>query len=68
MLFDIRLPIGFIFTIFGVIVSLYGLLSHQNIYDSHSLGININVWWGLVMFIFGTSFLIFAFRKKAKNE
>lgn len=64
MLFDIRLPIGFIFTIFGVIVSLYGLLSNQNIYDYHSLGININVYWGLVMFTFGTSFLIFAFRKK----
>ena len=63
MLFDIRLPIGFIFTIFGVIVSLYGLLSNQNIYDYHSLGININVYWGLVMFTFGTSFLIFAFRK-----
>jgi putative Mn2+ efflux pump MntP len=64
MLFDIRLPIGLIFTIFGAIVSMYGLLSDRALYDQHSFGFNINLWWGLLMFIFGVSMLIYAFRKR----
>jgi len=67
MLFDIRLPIGLIFTIFGIIVSMYGLLTDQALYDQHSFGFNVNLWWGLLMFIFGCSMLIFAFRKKNKQ-
>ncbi len=66
MLFDIRLPIGLIFTIFGAIVSIYGLLIDQSVYDAHSFGVNINMWWGLLMFIFGTTMLSFALRKKEK--
>ena len=64
MLFDIRLPIGLIFTIFGAIVSMYGLLSDPALYEQHSFGININLWWGLLMFVFGTIMLLFAFKKK----
>ena len=67
MLLDIRLPIGLLFTLFGVILSLYGLFSGKEIYDAHSLGININLWWGLLMLIFGLVFLIFA-RKKIETQ
>ncbi len=68
MLFDIRLPIGLIFTIFGMIVSMYGLLSDPALYDKHSFGFNINLWWGLLMFVFGIVMLIFTFRKRSRND
>jgi hypothetical protein len=40
---DIRLPIGLMFTILGVLVGGYGLATRGSaIYVRHSLGININ--------------------------
>ena len=49
---DIRLPIGFLFSIFGVLLIAYGVLSDPAIYQ-RSLGININLEWGIVMLVFG---------------
>jgi hypothetical protein len=63
MLLDIRLPIGLLFTIFGIILTIYGIFSDKQIHDIHSLGININLWWGLLILIFGLIFL-FSVRKK----
>ncbi len=60
---DVRLPIGIMFTLFGAIIAIYGLVSDPSIYQ-RSLDININLWWGLVMLIFGVTFLIMAWRAK----
>jgi hypothetical protein len=49
---DIRLPIGLMFTILGLLLAGYGLVGDKEIY-ARSLGLNINLWWGLVMLIFG---------------
>jgi hypothetical protein len=49
---DLRLPIGLMFSIFGVLLTLFGLVSDQAIY-AQSLGINVNLWWGLVLLGFG---------------
>jgi hypothetical protein len=49
---DIRLPIGFLFSIFGVLLIAYGAMSDPAIYQ-RSLGININLAWGLIMLVFG---------------
>lgn len=54
---DIRLPIGLMFTIFGLLLLALGLLGDRAIYQ-HSLGININLWWGLVMLAFGLIMLL----------
>jgi len=53
MRLDIRIPIGLLFIIFGAILTVYGPLAGQKVYDDHSLGINVNLWWGLVMLAFG---------------
>ena len=53
---DIRLPIGFLFTIFGVLLIAFGALSDKAIY-ARSLGININLEWGVVMLLFGAVML-----------
>jgi hypothetical protein len=59
---DIRVPIGLMFSVFGVILAAYGLLSDRAIY-ARSLGININLAWGVVLLAFGTSMLLFALRR-----
>ena len=47
---DIRLPMGLMFTIIGVIIAGYGIAtSGAEMYNEHSLGININLVWGIVM-------------------
>jgi len=51
--FDIRLPIGFLFVIFGVLLSLFGLVTLQSPIYERSLGLNINLGWGIVMLLFG---------------
>ena len=52
MIFDLRLPIGLMFTIVGVLLTGYGLASDEAIY-ARSLGVNVNLWWGLVLVVFG---------------
>jgi hypothetical protein len=44
---------------------LFGLLSDRAIYD-RSLGINVNLWWGLVLLAFGLVMLRFAIRARRK--
>ncbi len=58
---DIRLPIGFLFAILGAILVAYGLASDPSIYQ-RSLGININLWWGLVLLAFGAIMIGFGRR------
>ena len=62
---DIRMPIGLMFTILGLIISAYGIITVSNteMYQK-SLGININIIMGVIMLIFGLVMLYFARRKK----
>ncbi|HTI06114.1 MAG TPA: hypothetical protein VL549_12400 [Gemmatimonadales bacterium] len=58
---DIRYPIGGMFSIFGVVLIAYGLVSSPAIYE-RSLGINVNLWWGIVLLLFGLVMLWLAHR------
>jgi hypothetical protein len=63
---DIRIPIGLMFSIFGVIITTYGLLTNASdkMYVK-SLGINMNLWMGLGMLAFGLFMLLLVkFAKK----
>ena len=62
---DLRLPIGLMFSIFGVVLVAFGLLSDPAIY-ARSLGINVNLWWGLVLLVFGLVMLTFAIRARGR--
>ena len=42
MKLDLRLPIGLMFTIFGVMLTVFGFASDQAIY-ARSLGINVKI-------------------------
>jgi len=49
---DIRLPIGIIFTLYGAILIIDGAVADPAIFVN-SLGVNIDVWWGAAMLLFG---------------
>jgi membrane-bound ClpP family serine protease len=58
---DVRFPIGGMFTIVGIVLVIYGLVSPAELYQ-RSLGINVNLWWGLVLLVFGGVMLLLAYR------
>ena len=66
MNFDLRLPIGIMFSIFGAILTVFGAVSDKAIYE-RSLGININLYWGIVLLVFGGSMLFLALRGGKKS-
>ncbi|HEY3930762.1 MAG TPA: hypothetical protein VGM58_00150 [Verrucomicrobiae bacterium] len=62
---DIRWPIGFMFTLIGVLLLIFGAATNSNAdMYKHSLGININLIWGIVLLIFGVLMLFGAMRGK----
>lgn len=65
---DIRMPIGLMFTILGVLITIFGIATNpdKGMYVK-SLGFNVNIIMGLLMLVFGIVMLYFA-RKKKKNE
>jgi len=65
---DIRWPIGIIFSIYGVILMIYGLLADTSIFQEKSLGVNIDLWWGLAMLVFGAFMGALAFRATRRSE
>jgi uncharacterized membrane protein len=61
MSLDIRMPIGYFFSLVGTILIVFGLFSDPKIYERHSLGYNVNLWWGMVLLAFGAYMLARAF-------
>lgn len=49
---DLRWPVGLLFTLLGALLVVFGLASDPAIYV-RSLGVNVNLWWGVVMMVFG---------------
>lgn len=57
MVFDVRLPLGLLFSLLGAILLVFGLVSDPAIYRAHSLGVNLNLVWGGVLLAFGLAVL-----------
>jgi hypothetical protein len=66
---DIRIPLGMIFLIIGGIMSIFGLVSRGDagLY-ARSLGVNLNLTWGLIMFAFGLVMFIVGRRQKWQDD
>ena len=58
---DIRLPIGMLFATLGVLLIVFGLLSNASLY-AQSLGINVNLDWGVALLVFGVVMLLLGWR------
>ena len=52
---DLRIPMGLMFLIVGAILTVYGLLTMGSPIYAKSVGMNINLIWGVVMLVFGGS-------------
>jgi hypothetical protein len=58
---DVRVPIGLLFSTIGLALVAYGLVSDPALY-ARTLGINLNLWWGLVLVLFGVTMLFFGWK------
>jgi hypothetical protein len=65
MILDLRIPLGLMFTLTGLLLAIFGLATNNDaaLY-SKSMGINVNFWWGIVMLIFGLTMFLLGRRKQ----
>jgi hypothetical protein len=64
MNFDLRLPIGLMFSFYGVLLVIYGAVTNGQLMYERSLGKNVNLLWGIVLAVFGGLMLFAALRSK----
>ena len=66
---DLRWPIGIMFFLLGLILVITGLTTDPAIYK-RSLDININLYWGGFLVVFGAAMMAMAWRggQKVKNS
>jgi hypothetical protein len=63
MKLDVRLPIGAMFAVDGLILTAHGLLGGAA--DAvHKSGLNITLGWGIVLVVFGSAMLALAWRAR----
>jgi multisubunit Na+/H+ antiporter MnhG subunit len=67
MRLDIRLPLGLLFSAVGLLLAIFGLAGNKAVYE-RSLGININLWWGLVMLLFGIGMFVLGRRGERRSS
>ncbi len=60
---DLKLPIGWLLSAYGALLTVYGLLTKKEMY-AISLGYNLNLIWGILMLAIGGGFLLTALLKK----
>jgi len=65
---DIRVPLGLIFLITGGIISLYGFFTRGSAMYDKSMGVNLNLTWGLLMFVFGVIMFLVGRRQKWQDD
>jgi multisubunit Na+/H+ antiporter MnhG subunit len=65
---DIRLPLGLIFLVIGGIMTVFGFVTrHSEMYE-RSLDVNLNLIWGLIMFLFGLVMYLVGRRQKWQDD
>jgi hypothetical protein len=66
---DIKLPIGLMFSIIGLMLTIYGFFTASNaeMYN-RSLHVNINLWIGATMLVFGVIMLLLVKRPKKEQK
>jgi len=67
MQLDVRLPIGLMFSLFGLILAVLGLVKGSE-QTQRLFGLNLDLAWGLVILAFGLVMLVIALRARKKND
>jgi hypothetical protein len=66
MKLDIRVPLGLLFAVLGLLLAIFGAAGQKDLY-ARSLGINVNLWWGLVLLLFGICTLLLGRRGQSRT-
>jgi len=62
---DIRWPIGLMFSLVGLLMTIFGFATKGDAEMYHrSLDININLIWGIILLLFGGFMLVMAMLNK----
>ena len=66
---DLRIPIGLMIALAGAILTAFGLKTNGDwaLYEK-SLGIDVNLWWGLVLVVFGATMFLFGQWGQMRDE
>jgi protein-S-isoprenylcysteine O-methyltransferase Ste14 len=67
MVLDVRWPMGAMFVLLGAVLVVTGLMAPAAA-NERSLGVNITLWWGLVMLLLGAAMLGLAARARARAK
>jgi hypothetical protein len=65
---DIRIPLGLIFLITGGIMSIFGFITRNSGIYQRSMGVNLNLTWGALMFVFGLIMFLVGRRQKWQDD
>ena len=61
---DLRRPTGYLFALLGLILLGYGLINPE-VQAPLEPGVNVNLWCGVTLFVFGGCLLWLSFRAKS---
>ena len=69
MFYDARISMGMLFTLMGTVLTAFGVATRANtaVY-AKCLGIDANLWWGLVLLVFGVVAMFLGRRGQTKLE
>lgn len=69
MTLDICWPIGIMFSLVGALMTVFGFVTRtsEEMYK-RSLDININLWWGVALLVFGGLMLLSAWRHSRSDN
>ncbi len=65
MRLDVRWPLGALFTLLGLLLIGYGLAAGD---AARTLGLDVDLWWGLVLTLFGSVTLLSAARSRRSSS
>jgi hypothetical protein len=63
---DLRVPLGSLFSVVGVLLTAYGIATLGQP-GTMPTGVSINVVWGVVLLAFGVGMLLLARRARARG-
>ena len=65
---DIRAPIGGLFSLLGLMLAGYGLVAGSRTASDVAPVTNVNLWWGIVMLLFGIIMLVLSRRAMTRSR
>ena len=66
---DLRIPTGMMFTLVGAVLMAFGLSTRGDpAFYAPSMGIDVNLWWGVVLLVFGLVLVALGRRGQTRIE